>query len=1394
MSVSRVAIVYEDRVRQDTTGFHCHRALENIIPTRHIRPDQVSDPTSDGVDLYVVIDDGLVSELPPSCRPRVLWAIDTHLSFHRLEALAADTDYLFSAQKDGAARFQRAGFSAHWLPLAADPKIHRPQTALKTYDWAFVGSPFLGERDRLLHILKARFPRNFVGNRYFHEMAAIYSQSRVVFNRSVRNDVNMRVFEALACGGLLVTNDLADNGQAELFRDGVHLSTYRGDEELFDRVEWALSHPDVSHRIAMTGRHAVLERHTYLHRMLRLLEFAERQQSRVSSSISSAKQENPSWISAIVVSRERQQNIQQIVTYILAQREIADITIVNRGSGTQITFDHPRVRVVNTTHVCGACAIPPALAVAQHETLFIQDDGCVVHNFAELVGVFRTSPGRVVVNAAIDDLANRKSLLPGDQETLSYELGVLLPRRLVATEAVCFCGNRKGDMTGGESAPRVRIALEEQRIRPLIADVTYLSAPNVADAASPGRTPMEDNKGMGTNTHNLTRSIEAASSGTSFATSGLHADGAAAPTGGRKSLGEGPIPQKCRAYFGWERPDVLKMIPGNSRRVLELGCGEGLLGAALKRRQMCEVVGVERDSRSAEGASQRLDVVIKGDLESALFELSPSEFDAVVCADVLEHLRDPTRVLRRCREMLSRDGCLICSIPNAQHHSVISGLLDGNLTYEPAGLLDDDHLRLFTRREIEKLFFRSGFRIAAWHAVPGSGWANWERSGRPEEVKIGGVSIRMSIPNRAEDFYAYQFLCRAEPEPPKAYPLTSIILITHNEHHYTRQCIESVRFLTDEPYELIVVDNGSTDGTVEDILKQHDVRLISNPENRGFPAAANQGIRAAKGERILLLNNDTIVTTGWLRRMLDAMDRDSRIGLVGPVSNSVSGLQQVPVSYRDLSSLDGFAWERGKAQAKCILDTERLVGFCLLIRRDVFDAVGLLDERFGLGTYEDDDFCRRAHENGYRCVVALDSFVHHFCGRTFHGAGIDLHHVMEVNRRKYLEKWSPTPNRLGDSVGSGSSRTRPRLSLCMIVRDNERTIRACLGSIRPWVDEIVVVDTGSADATPRICEEYGAIVYEWAWRDDFAAARNESLNHATGEWIFWMDSDDTIPPHCGLELRRLVDREHPEHLLGYVMQVHCPGKEDGGTADMTIVDHVKLFRNRPELRFEHRIHEQILPAIRRSGGNIAFTDLFVVHSGVDQSPEGRVRKLQRDFRILSLDLNDRPDHPFVLFNLGMTHADCGQHKEAIDCLIRCLQVSGSNESHVRKAYALLASSYSRIGRKDDARVALQRGRALFPTDKELLFRAAMLAHESGHLADAVSLYHAVLRPDSDRHFVSVDSGLGGYKARHNLAIVYEELGQYSSAKAEWEAILSTHRHYPPAIVGIATAERFVSSG
>ena len=100
---------------------------------------------------------------------------------------------------------------------------------------------------------------------------------------------------------------------------------------------------------------------------------------------------------------------------------------------------------------------------------------------------------------------------------------------------------------------------------------------------------------------------------------------------------------------------------------------------------------------------------------------------------------------------------------------------------------------------------------------------------------------------------------------------------------------------------------------------------------------------------------------------------------------------------------------------------------------------------------------------------------------------------------------------------------RPKISLCMIVRDSaHRRLPACLESIRPWVDEMIIVDTGSVDETPRIVESFGGKLFHFPWCDDFSAARNESLRHATGEWLFWMDSDDTIPPDCGRGLRKLV--------------------------------------------------------------------------------------------------------------------------------------------------------------------------------------------------------------------------------------------------------------------------------
>ncbi len=826
-------------------------------------------------------------------------------------------------------------------------------------------------------------------------------------------------------------------------------------------------------------------------------------------------------------------------------------------------------------------------------------------------------------------------------------------------------------------------------------------------------------------------------------------------------------PRKEASYYEYPRPEVLERVPTWARRVLDVGCGAGCLGESLKQRQTCEVWGIERDERAACRAQQRLDKVLCADVETLGEQWADESFDCVVCADVLEHLRDPLSTLRGFSERLTDRGSVVASVPNVRHHSILNAVLNGNWTYEHAGLLDSDHLRFFTRREIEKLFFRAGYEIDQITSVADAAYDQWKDGGMSPDIRVGALAYRARDRRDAEELFTYQFLVEATRAATRQASRTSIVIVTHNLVDYTRACVSSIRHLTDEPYELVFVDNGSTDDTLKYLESLGDATVIRNKTNRGFPAAANQGIQASVGEQILLLNNDTVVTTGWLRRLLTCLRSDSRIGLVGPRSNAVSGAQQIPTTYSDLTLLDGFAWELGRSHDRQCEEADRLVGFCLLVKREVFDKIGRLDEQFGIGNFEDDDFCRRARAAGYRAMIAKDAFVHHVGGATFREAGVDFERLMRENQERYHAKWSNAATE--NAAGHGGPRLSVptdggKLSLCMIVRDNEATIHTAIESIRPWVDEMIVVDTGSQDRTPDICRELGAKVEFFEWCDDFSAARNESLRHATGEWIFWMDSDDEMPAECGEQLRLLAKGSHHPETLGYVIKVHCP--HTGG--DVTVVDHVKLVRNRPDLRFEHRIHEQILPAIRRAGGQVEFTELYVVHSGYDTTPSGRKRKLERDYRLLHRDLEDHPDHPFVLFNLGMTYDDDGRLAEAVDYLKRSIVASQPGESHLAKAYALLVGALYKSGQLEEAEQTCVRALDGFPNDDELLFRQALLSQRCGDFSRAKTIYTRLLTtPKRNQRFSCVDTGINGRKARHNLAVLCEQEGDYDAAEKSW---------------------------
>jgi GT2 family glycosyltransferase len=236
-------------------------------------------------------------------------------------------------------------------------------------------------------------------------------------------------------------------------------------------------------------------------------------------------------------------------------------------------------------------------------------------------------------------------------------------------------------------------------------------------------------------------------------------------------------------------------------------------------------------------------------------------------------------------------------------------------------------------------------------------------------------------------------------------PLVSIIILTCNQLEYTKLCLESIRKHTKLFYELIVVDNGSVDGSKEYLRKRDGLILVENEENRGFAGGCNQGIKLAKGKYILLLNNDTIVGPRWLENLIRAIESRSSIGIVGPKSNYVAGPQQMDIKVRSLGEIEKYMDDFNKSDPGKWFPLIKLIGFCMLIKREVVREIGLFDESYRFGNFEDDDFCLRSRKAGYELLCAGDTFVFHFGSATFRDGRFDFPKIMEENFQRFQDKW-----------------------------------------------------------------------------------------------------------------------------------------------------------------------------------------------------------------------------------------------------------------------------------------------------------------------------------------------------------------------------------------------------
>jgi GT2 family glycosyltransferase len=248
--------------------------------------------------------------------------------------------------------------------------------------------------------------------------------------------------------------------------------------------------------------------------------------------------------------------------------------------------------------------------------------------------------------------------------------------------------------------------------------------------------------------------------------------------------------------------------------------------------------------------------------------------------------------------------------------------------------------------------------------------------------------------------------------------LTSVVIPVYNQVAFTRACLASIAEHTRAAHETIVVDNASSDGTSEYLERLSrdgsDLRVITNEANQGFTLAANQGMRAATGDYVVLLNNDTTVTPGWLTGLLHVAESDERIGIVGPrIMKPETGLVQ---------TIGGLIFRKGGVQAppgqgmppdspelQCPFEVQYVEGSCMLIKRAVIDAIGYLDESFAPAYYEDTDYCFRAREAGFRVLYSPYSEIWHHSAVTADAVkqeNPEFAAVAHRNDRIFRERWS----------------------------------------------------------------------------------------------------------------------------------------------------------------------------------------------------------------------------------------------------------------------------------------------------------------------------------------------------------------------------------------------------
>jgi tetratricopeptide (TPR) repeat protein len=277
---------------------------------------------------------------------------------------------------------------------------------------------------------------------------------------------------------------------------------------------------------------------------------------------------------------------------------------------------------------------------------------------------------------------------------------------------------------------------------------------------------------------------------------------------------------------------------------------------------------------------------------------------------------------------------------------------------------------------------------------------------------------------------------------------------------------------------------------------------------------------------------------------------------------------------------------------------------------------------------------------------------------------------------------------------------RPRLTVAMIVRDEQEVLAATLESVGAVADEIVVLDTGSKDQTPSLAEQLGAKVRRAAWEDDFSAARNRLLEDVTGDWILWLDAGEQLTPGSAGELRAFLDHQADPRKV-YLMMLELPAGEPNGSAEQAA--RPRLMPAHPELRFAGRICESLQPSMDRLGIALDAAPGRIVRHARCHNAEVKAAKARRDLQLVELETAARGVTPALLNRLGEAHSNLHDPAAARKAFLQAISIATRGSTEMLDAYYGLLTTFE--GDSDQQEQQITSGLEaldVFPLDAQLL--------------------------------------------------------------------------------------------